>query len=143
MMLEEKKYYELAYLINDPKNLEEIKNLLNKLEVEIFNEGEVKKINLAYPVKKQTQAYFGYLNFSTEPSKILEIDKQLKFFNFLLRFLIMKMNKYYLKTILKDKVKEEKEDSKKVEEKILEAESNILSNEALEKKIEEILNQKI
>ncbi len=147
-MSEERKYYELAYLINAPEKVEEIKSLLNKLKVEIFNEGEVKKLNLAYPIKKQNQAYFGYLNFLTEPDKILEIDKQLKYLDFVLRFLIVKMNKYYLKSLLKDKEeiknKEEQADIKNiVEEKSLEVESEILSNEVLEKKLEEILNQKI
>ncbi|MCS6789123.1 MAG: 30S ribosomal protein S6 [Patescibacteria group bacterium] len=132
---EELKVYELSFLIEDPVISEKILNLLKQFNAEIVLNKQPEKINLAYPIKKQNQAFFGFVYFKALPEQIIEIDKILHQEKDLLRFMIIK------DPIIKDNKNTQ---NKKSHNLNIKEKNNFdhLTNEALEKKLEEILEEK-
>lgn len=79
------KIYELAYLLPPSIREEEVlthtAKLTNAIEEHkgLVKHAETpKKRRLAYPVEKQTIAYFGWTTFSAPPEAIKAIEKQIK-----------------------------------------------------------------
>jgi len=86
-MIKEKKY-ELAFI----SRVEDCSSILSELHNEhysILEEGPVKKVKLAYPIKKEEFAYFGYLRFEGEGKGIANLKKKLARNLNILRFLII------------------------------------------------------
>ena len=137
---EDLKKYEIGYLVKEETDAEEIKKLLESYKAEILNEGRPRKIRLAYPVKKETGANFGYIQFALTPDLIKDIDQKLKLSQNVLRFLIVNLtaeNKQVVETDKKENhssVAKPEESAKKTANKL-----EIVDNEQLEKKLEEIL----
>ncbi len=133
MAVEGKKEYELAYLVEDEARVSAPKELVRAAGGEIRNEGQASRIRLAYPVKHQTEAFFGFLQFMLEPAGAKELEKSLNADNRILRSLI----------ITPPPMKETRRPSEAPAEgrppRPQESRPMPLSNEALEKKIEEIL----
>lgn len=137
----EKKNYELGFLIKNEEELKEILRLFGQHQIEVGYAGPLKKIKLAYLVKHTEEAYFGFIYFSaiSEQVKILEHDTGVH--PAILRSFVVKMPR-----------QSQKEDVAKQNIKPLgsmvrptmgirrkEIAPKPISNEALEKKIEEIL----
>jgi len=80
--------YELGFLL-----LEEdspiVKNLLEKRNFSITEEGEIVKVNLAYPIKKIQSAFFNFIQFLANPAEIIEFQKDLKGEQTILRFFFL------------------------------------------------------
>ena len=153
------KNYELAYLLDSKMSDEELarwqENFKNFLSTEIAGELKkevnVKKRRLAYPIKKQTLAYFGSYIFTGLPEKVEALDTKLKTEPQILRHLIIKVNK----RLEKETTRKEKEILEKVfspkkevprEEAVIkpaaiDTEKIKVGLEELDKKIEEILNE--
>ena len=101
--IETKNEYELSYLLA-PEVAEEKLDLETTELLKIISEngGKATESNapkkrwLAYPVKKQSQAYFGVIYFNIDKENISEIKKNLSFNKNVLRFLIV--NKSLKKT---------------------------------------------
>ncbi|MDO8575016.1 MAG: 30S ribosomal protein S6 [bacterium] len=94
--IESKKEYELAYLLapdiaEENLNLEtaELKRIISENSGEAIESEVPKKRWLAYPVKKQGQAYFGVIYFNMDKENLSEIKKNLLFNEKILRFLIV------------------------------------------------------
>lgn len=138
------KNYELNCLISPEISEEEARGLLQKINDFILKEkGEIKnttapfKIKLAYSINKKGEAFLSVLNFGLEPLKLVELEKNLKTENQIIRYLIL--TKEPQKEILRkqratkrapkisEKTKEEKTETSKVK------------LEEIDKKIEEIL----
>jgi len=130
--------YELGFLL-----LEEdspiVKNLLEKRNFSITEEGEIVKVNLAYPIKKIQSAFFNFIQFLANPAEIIEFQKDLKGEQTILRFILLNLpfkegQQSGGVAVLKSRGRQPfpKKDVKKPFEPVL-------TNEALEKKIEEIL----
>lgn len=95
-------YYELAFHIT--ANLEEadVQKTSQDLEKIITSNGGIvsyaknpEKTRLAYPIKHQTNAYFGYLNFNLESSETVnQIRDELRLNQNLLRFLILRQEEF-------------------------------------------------
>jgi len=91
------KNYELTYLISSELSEEEAKNLYQKIDSFIQEEGGVLgnkekmvlRKKLAYPIKKQTQAYLVVSIFQLEPEKLANLEKKIKLENQVLRYLIL------------------------------------------------------
>jgi len=135
-MSEDKKTYEVGYLLTSPEAERGIAGVLEQNKAEVVNVGKLAEIRLAYPIKKHQSALFGFAQFSAMPENIAPIKASLSLSNGVLRFLIIAL------TLLKssagqmaEQVKSEQPEIKNKEIKVPE----ILSNEALEKKLEEIL----
>ena len=92
----ETKNYEIAYLLAPSIAEGEVLTYAGKLTGLIEAEkGQVKyveepkKRRLAYPIKKERNAYFGWTTFNAAPEKISGINKKLKDENSFLRYLIV------------------------------------------------------
>ncbi|MFQ6049710.1 MAG: 30S ribosomal protein S6, partial [Candidatus Paceibacterales bacterium] len=131
------KLYELTYLISpqlsekDLKDAQERMNSLIQEEGGILNEVNLPtKKRLAYPVKKEKEAFGATLSFNLKPEKLKNLVKNLKSEVQILRYLIL--TKPHIKEISgrgKRLAKKPKLRKKKVELK------------EIEKKLEEILGE--
>jgi small subunit ribosomal protein S6 len=90
------KNYELTYLISPDLSETEVKSLQEKISSLIGNKGGVlvnlntpTKKKLAYPIKKRMEAYLSSLNFQLSPDRLIEMEKDLKVEENVLRFLII------------------------------------------------------
>lgn len=94
--MDEIKNYEVSYLITSSVAEGEVLNYANKLASIIeASKGAIKytespkKRKLAYPVKKERGAYFGWTTFSASPQSLAAIEKGIKPEKGLLRYLIV------------------------------------------------------
>lgn len=130
-----RKEYELAYLVKDENLTGAAAEIVKAQGGEVRLEGNASRIRLAYPINKQTEAYFGYVQFLAEPAVAKTLEAALNLDQRILRSLLM------TPPPLKEK-KRMGEGPRPVEPRVgrpSESRSLPLSNEALEKKIEEIL----
>lgn len=135
------KKYEIGFLAKAEADREEIAKILADNKAEITDNGNLAFIKLAYPIKKQNSAYFGYIQFSALPDIIKKMRDGLRLSQQILRFMI----------ISSPVVKSENEGRMRLsvgarktaarpEASVKKAKPQpVLSNEALEKKLEEIL----
>jgi len=79
-MTENKKKYELGYLLSSKleekdalSELDKIHDFIKKSDGGIVLEEAPAKRRLAYPIKKEQEAYFGWLEFLAAPEKIEEL----------------------------------------------------------------------
>lgn len=136
------KSYELTFLISADLAEEEAKQFQDKVTSLIQAEGgilttrnTILRKKLAYPIKKQTQAFLAILTFQIEPIKLINLEKKLKLENQILRYLIL----------IKPPVKEMPVRRKKVPEivpkKPLPPSEKKVELKEIEKKLEEILKE--
>jgi len=139
------KNYELTYLISPELNEEEIKNISEKINSSIKENGgildELKnpiKKRIEYSIKNKGEAFLIGLNFHIDPGKLSEIENKLKQELCIFRYIILikkpvgLIEKPRIAKITKDikvSIKTERPREKKVELK------------EIEKKLEEILNE--
>ena len=94
--LENKKEYEMSYLLAADISQEKVDNAARELS-SLLTEGggenirldSPQKKRLAYPVKKQNEAYFGVVYFKIDPEGLDKIKKTLTLSKNFLRFLIL------------------------------------------------------
>ena len=127
--LEGKKSYELSFLLKDPASERSVIDLLLKYKGSVVKQSPINSMKLAYPIKKHTSAYFGYINFEADPIDVKEFSDSMRLNGEVIRFLIV--------TAPVVKKSEEKEESKRVKPEL--TNSKTLTNEALEEQLEEIL----
>ncbi|MCF7835562.1 MAG: 30S ribosomal protein S6 [Candidatus Marinimicrobia bacterium] len=138
--------YEIGYLLKATLKEEEVSGFLEKLNEEIqknkglvTSEGKTKKQTLAYPIKKELSAIFGWIKFSLDSQKIENVKKLLDDNSNVLRFLIIK-------------TKEEKQRKKPAtkiftpakpptSEEVAETKKEKVQEEEIDKKIEEIFGE--
>ena len=145
-MTEEKitKEYELAFLGQEENAAQKVAELVTRLGGEIILQGPVERIALEYKIKKAASAYFGYFHLRMIPVQIEELKKELNVFSPLLRFLIVtppfeKMKPRSARPTRPSSAPVGGQSQPEAPER--KPETLPLSNEALEKKIEEILKQ--
>ncbi len=83
------KNYELAVLVKTEDELAGIAAFLGQHEATITGEPRVKKIALAYPVKKQREAVFASYLFSALPANAKALEKDLNLRQEVLRSMII------------------------------------------------------
>ena len=136
-MERDQKEYEIGFLGTEEKSAEAVLTALKQHKAEILLEGPVEKIALSYPIEKNTTANFGYIHFRTLPDEMAGLRRDLQAQPLIIRFLIV------TPPFLKPKPRwETKARTKPVASATVTPEPPVnapLSNEALEKKIEEIL----
>lgn len=149
------KFYEISYLVSPQSSLEELKSLEERISSLIQNEGgflnEIQaptKKNLAFSMKqiektktgvfsgskKQKEAFLSSLNFYLMPEKLVNLEKQLKNENQILRFLILS------KKIIK-KFEPGRKPIKMIEKKEEKTKKEKIELKDIEKKLEEILGK--
>ena len=133
------KAYEVSFLAETEEKIEDIKRLVGQHGAVLAREFPQKKINLAYPIKHATQAIFAAWSVTASPEKIKLLEKDLQGNKNVMRSLII--------TLPIEKNEDRVEEKKPVPARragFLRREPRAekakpLSNEAIEKKIEEIL----
>ena len=128
------KTYEFTYLIKPDLSKEDINSLQEIIKSFIKEEeGSIVKINpplkknLAYPIKKNKEAFLADLAFDLNPDKIDSLEKKIKSEKRIIRYLLLK--KKLLKKKLKVRATRKPQPKAKVELK------------EIEKKLEEILGE--
>ena len=85
----QRKSYEISYLLSPAEGSDLMSNIIKDMGLEVISEGGVNEIRLAYPIKKETRANFGYLHFSAEPGAVSSLRDSLQLNPNVLRFLII------------------------------------------------------
>jgi ribosomal protein S6 len=132
----DKKEYELSFFIKEEADLEKIKAFLTNRGFEITYISELEKRQTAYPIKKETSAYFGFCHFLAYADEVASLNKDLRIENYCLRFLIVS------NPVKKTEGKQSRKPSNLAEKKTSKIEqkpADAITNEELEKKLEEIL----
>jgi len=90
------KTYEIAYLISSELSEEEARAFQGKITSLVKEEGGILdearmplRRKLAYPIKKQSQAYLAFFNFQLNPDALANLEKKLKEEDQILRYLIV------------------------------------------------------
>jgi len=141
------KHYELTYLISPDLSETELKSLQEKIKSSIENKGgvffnadEPTKKKLAYPIKKQFEAYLMSLSFQLSPDKLAEFEQELKKEDKIFRFIIITKKLPSPAQVLRGKILA----GKKVPEVTIKTKKIVKPKKVelkeIEKKLEEILN---
>lgn len=132
------KQYEVSFLLTDETGAREVLAALKERGAEILSESPVSRITLAYPILRHTQADFGFVQFSLDPIRVGELEAALKAIPSIIRFLIIippsgknKPRSATSSYMVRPKVAPKTQEPRNIPE--------TLTNEALERKIEEIL----
>lgn len=129
-MPEEAKNYEISFLLLKEEAQAEVEKTLVGAGAETVYKNPLAQARLAYPIRKQTSAYFGFMHFKAMPDRISQIKSELGLKPDVLRFLIV-TPPFTLK---------QPERKRLAPQPVLEVPSApVLSNEELEQKLEEIL----
>lgn|SRR3989344_1152274 len=127
------KDYEISFLLRTPEAIGAVDKILTTAKAEVFERGSVKDIRLSYPIKKQELAYFGFYCFRALPEVLQKIREELILENGVLRFLII------TPPVKKSEAGFFSRPDKKPIAHAPLPQPQVLSNEALEEKLEEIL----
>lgn len=139
------KKYELAVVFKEEADYEMIRGLVLKAGFEISLEGETRKMYLAYPINKETSAFFNFVQFMGDAEMIADFSKDLKLNPKVLRHLIVtnpiekQMDQFSFDSRprrgQRQNFSEKPSDISVIEKK----QQTVVTNEDLEKKLEEIL----
>ena len=135
----EDRYYELGFLVKS-ENTESVKKVLQANKAAVYEEGGLTKILLSYPIKKEKMGFFAYCRFTALPEAAAAINESLKFEPEVLRAILIKLPANTLTKTAKAASAEGKKVLRRREaEPRKEGGETGLTNEDLEKKIEEII----
>jgi len=163
-MEEKNNNYELSFWFSsrlDEKAIEQkFDNLLKQLEKSsaliIFSQSPQLK-QLAYPVKKERNAYFGYIQFELSKDSLARLEEGLRLNNDLIRFMVLNMKPKQEQKVPRSTFRKPvfKEKEKPFSAKVTDAsklwrrsategkeEEKMISLEELDKKLSEILKEK-
>ncbi len=143
------KRYELTYLISSEISEEKVKSLREKVISSIREEGEILaeinspvKKKLAYPIKKQSQAFLSALNFQLSPEKLADLEKKLRAESQILRYLILtQRERKIIPRTPRTPVFFKKPQEVAFEKPAARAREKKVELKEIEKKLEEILNK--
>lgn len=128
-----KKEYEISFLVREEGGAEAVRILIVRHGGEIINASPMRRITLAYTIERETQAYFGFFRVAFPPAAVPLFTHDLQTANLTLRFLVVIPPRARTRKI------EPREPVIEPQRPRQTVGALPLSNEALEKKIEEIL----
>lgn len=135
--IKDKKSYEASFVSATEEGAKKFAEALKSAGAELVSGTPLTRIQLAYPIEKKEEAYFGCINFNVEPQEIAQLEKQLRVQPPVLRFLII------TPPFLKQKERRQYVPKRKTSPTSFPAverkQVSHLSNEALEKQLKEIL----
>ncbi len=140
----DKKNYEIAFWLKDESS-SAVKEVLGKNNCDILEEKEVQKMQLGYDIKKEKFAFFGVIKFSSYPGAIQLIKEALNLNHSVLRYMVSDVSRKRMPEGRpeggeNDRTMSFRERSNYPASFKKKEEEDVLTNEGLEKKIEEILN---
>ncbi len=139
---QDKKPYEVSFLVRNEDGVASIIKHLTLSGAEILNEGELKEIELAYPIEKDKIAYFGFLHCNIPQESMDGIHNGLKLDSNVIRMLIIsaptnkeKQDKFMrAKNVARtSRITGDREFTQRPKK------DTVISNDLLEEKLEEIL----
>lgn len=139
------KKYELSALTVSEGGINELISLVVRHGGVVENQSAPKKIRLAYEINKHREAYFNVITFSAASADtVSKLSADLKFINEIIRFLIVSPVKESVALVRRSEAATPTSPSSSAPEAVAPgatptAPAPELSNEALEKKLEEIL----
>lgn len=136
----DKKSYEISFLVKEESAVNRITTLIRQHGGDITLETPVRSLALSYKIKKESTLNFGYLHFDMLPEELPALDRNLKTATEVVRFLII--TPPFVKAKATSSPLSRPRATKSAPSKMVQEMSKSpapLSNEALEKKIEEIL----
>lgn len=136
--MEEKdnKKYEITFWLKE-ENASPVREVLQKNGAEILTEKEMQKMQLSYMIQKESYAFLSTIEFSINPEAIQKVKDALNLNHAALRYVVTAVDERKAAqqaelSMLRERSTYPPSFKKK--------EESILTNESLEKKIEEILN---
>jgi ribosomal protein S6 len=131
--------YEISFLLRAEEDAQVIVKHLSDNGAEIVSEGTLSHIKLAYPIKRENEAYFGFIHFDADPDVIVKLNHEFEIEDKVLRALIVTppFVKQAKRRFMTGQGKEESETEKRTH-----GTEGDLSNAALEEKIEEMSAEK-
>jgi|AntAceMinimDraft_16_1070373.scaffolds.fasta_scaffold113567_2 ribosomal protein S6 len=156
-MEQKNKNYELSFWFSSRLSEEEIEkkfdNLLKQLEKRealiIFSQSPQLK-QLAYPIKKERNAYFGYIQFELPKDLLVHLEEDLRLNDDFVRFMVLGIKPKekqkapsitFRKPIKKEEEKEEEKSKTQEATKKEPQKEKVISLEELDKKLNEILEE--
>jgi len=147
MESEAKKKYEIGVMLEAEESLEVIFGVLEAAGAVITEKNPTLKMRLAYPIKKQTAGYFTFAIFELEPAKLKELNSEFTGKKEIIRFLIITppvvREERRSRSMGTGKPMPARSEPVKRQEAVMvpepRKETEAISNELLEKKLEEIL----
>lgn len=135
--LKDKKEYELGAMLIDEAVSTEVEAIIKKNGGEMVGAPSVSSMRLAYPLKKHESAFFGVFIFNAYSSAVKNIKDEVDLNVKVLRSLILTPP---VKVVPREPRSEHSRIAKKeVASEVVAKPDAVVSNEALEKKLEEIL----
>jgi len=151
-MTEETKNYEIGFLASSEEAAGRVADVLSEKGAKIISRAPSPRIALAYPILSHESAHFGSIVFSANGGVLPEIEGTLRMNNEILRHMVISHHEVGESRAsgrfvrredeiprIKEPSAQVKELAKAKEPKKRGAETGELTNEALEKKLEEIL----
>ena len=144
--------YELSFWFSsrlEEKAIEQkFDNLLKQLEKSgaliIFSQSPQLK-QLAYPIKKERNAYFGYIQFELSKDSLARLEEGLRLNHDFIRFMVLNIKSKQEEKIPRSTFRKSvfREERSKKEERMKEGlkEEKVISLEELDKKLSEILKE--
>jgi ribosomal protein S6 len=140
LQLEGQREYEVSFWLTSEEAISEILDILASAKMLISVKAPLTSLKLAYPIKKHTSAFFGSCIFTGLPENLKQVEKALLNNPKILRTLIMtppvKVTVREPRVVSADVSSRAKVSAEPVKPVV---DSSILSDEGLEKKLEEIL----
>lgn len=128
--------YEIAFLLRTAEDLAKVTGVLTRHGAEVASQGPLNQIALAYQIKKESTAHFGFIQFLAERSLIALINQDLSRETAVLRFLIVESPIVERAQAPKAEVPA---DAPQGTARSAGPRPGITTNEVLEKRLEEIL----
>ena len=135
-----KKEYEIGVLVRKEDDIPEVRRIVEQHRGEFASDFQAKKVALAYPIKHETEAVFAFSRFFAEPTEAKQLEHDLETLGVVLRALLTihaKISRREAVGALKKRAQANRQPAP-----VLPSTSpsvHNLSNEALTKKIEEML----
>jgi small subunit ribosomal protein S6 len=82
--------YELTVLVRNEADMDPVRKLLEGYEAKVTDETKWGKRDLAYPIEKETSAYYFTLQLGIAPNHIAEFKQKMNFDEKVLRYLMLK-----------------------------------------------------
>lgn len=134
----EKKEYELSFLLKNEEGISALQGVFSRFGYEVTSQSEIKRMVLAYPIKKETSALFGYVYCMASPQTVHDFMRELRLEPMILRVLLI--NEPIKRTVPYGGEGSAPRETTGKEEPTTEKPADAVTNEDLEKKLEEILN---
>jgi ribosomal protein S6 len=136
------KEYEIGVLVRKEDDIPEVRRVVEQHGGKFASDFQAKRVALAYPIKREKEAVFAFSRFKTEPTEAKRLEHDLETTNVVLRSLItvpFKISRRDAVGAGKRRMQAASRPSTSVPQSNASSSMHVLSNEALTKKIEEML----